>query len=91
MKDGVGVVQLGTNHHTVKGLCYILSKSSPPVTEKMQVIEGSPTYCVDMSSSFCINVSRNVLNLRGHPYQSIYNVAKTSLRRTFFFNRIVGA
>ena len=39
---------------------------------------------------FCTNVSRNVLNLRGHPYQLIHNVARTPVRNTFFVNRIVG-
>jgi hypothetical protein len=39
---------------------------------------------------FCINVCRNVFNLRGHPYQLIHNVAKTSVRNTFFVNRLVG-
>ena len=39
---------------------------------------------------FCTNVSRNVLNLRGHPYQLIHNVVGTSVRNTFFVNRVVG-
>ena len=38
---------------------------------------------------FRMNVNRNVLNLRGHPYQLFHNVSKTSVRNTFFANRIV--
>ena len=39
---------------------------------------------------FRINVSRNIRNLRGHPYQLVHDVAKKSVRNTFFVNRIVG-
>lgn len=48
MKDGVSVVQFGTDYCTSKGFCYILSESWPNVTERAQVIEGSTTYCIDM-------------------------------------------
>ena len=39
---------------------------------------------------FRITVSRNILNLRGPPYQLIHDVAKKSVSNTFFVNRIVG-
>jgi len=40
-KDGVSIVQFGTNDCTAKGYCYILSESCANVTERVQVIEGS--------------------------------------------------
>ena len=39
--------------------------------------------------TFRINISRNVLNLRDHPYQLIHSVARKSVRNTFFVDRIV--
>ena len=35
---------------------------------------------------FRINVSRNILNLCVHPYQLIHDVAKKSVRNTFFLS-----
>jgi hypothetical protein len=48
MKDGVGVVQFGTNDCTAEGFCYVLSKSWPYVTERAPVLKESTAYCVDM-------------------------------------------
>ena len=50
MKDGVGVVQFGTNDCTAESFRYVLSKSWPYVTERAQVSihRGSIAYCVDM-------------------------------------------
>ena len=44
-----------------------------------------------MKTYFASTVGRKILNLRGHPYQLIHNVAKKSERNTFFVNRIVGS
>ena len=45
MKDGVGVVQFGTNDCTVEHFCYILTVRD----EKSASIEGNTAYCVDMT------------------------------------------
>ena len=38
---------------------------------------------------FKINLNRNCMNLRGHAYQVIYDVARKSVRNTFFANRVI--
>jgi hypothetical protein len=38
---------------------------------------------------FRINLNRNCMNLRGHAYQLIHDVARKSVRNTFFANRVV--